>query len=215
MRHAVGRWCACRVINCVHIGDFSRRADAAPHGECMKRDYQIFQRLGLCVTSMSWALLGGHAAWAEEHQIYRCGTNYNNTMSAKEAAAKGCKTIEGAPITVIQSIKHNKPAGKTQGEGGSASRPEDKVDPADQRARDNDARRILEQELSKEQAALAEMEKAYNNGEPEKQGPEAKNYQKYLDRVAEMKAAIERKKADIEAIQRELAKMPGTLSGSP
>jgi PAS domain-containing protein len=44
------------------------------------------------------------------------------------------------------------------------------------------------------------MQKDYNNGEPERRGDE-RNYQRYLDRVAEMKAAITRKEADIAALQ--------------
>ena len=44
------------------------------------------------------------------------------------------------------------------------------------------------------------MRKDYNNGEPERRGDE-RNYQKYLDRVAEMKAAIARKESDIAALQ--------------
>ena len=137
------------------------------------------------------------SAPAEEHQIYRCGSNYNNTMSAKEAAAKGCKTIEGAPITIIQAYKPSKAAVKAS----------EKIEADEQRARDADARRILEQELAKDKADLAQMQKDYNNGQPEREGGE-KNYQKYLDRVADMKAAIERKQADIQAIQNELDKMP-------
>ncbi len=49
--------------------------------------------------------------------------------------------------------------------------------------------------------------KEYNNGEPERHGDE-RNYQKYLDRVAEMKAAIARKESDVAAIRREIAKLP-------
>ena len=90
----------------------------------------------------------------------------------------------------------------------SGPRPADaKVDPAQQRARDGDARRILESELSKEEDKLAQLQKEYNGGEPERRGDE-RNYQKYLDRTAEMKAAITRKESDIAAIKRELAKLP-------
>jgi SMC interacting uncharacterized protein involved in chromosome segregation len=90
----------------------------------------------------------------------------------------------------------------------SGPRPADaKVDPAQQRARDGDARRILESELKKEEEKLAQLQKDYNNGEPERRGDE-RNYQKYLDRVAEMKAAISRKESDIAAIKREIAKLP-------
>ena len=51
------------------------------------------------------------------------------------------------------------------------------------------------------------MQREYNNGEPERQGNE-RNYQKYLDRVAEMKMAIARKESDIAALKRELGKLP-------
>ena len=82
-----------------------------------------------------------------------------------------------------------------------------RVDPTAQRARDSDARRILEDELRAEEQRLAALQKDYNNGEPERQGNE-RNYQKYLDRVNEMKAAIARKEGDIAAIRRELGKLP-------
>lgn len=77
----------------------------------------------------------------------------------------------------------------------------------DQRARDNDARRILEAELRKEEEALAAMKKEYNNGEPERLGDE-RNYQKYLDRTAQLKANLARKESDVAALKRELSKMP-------
>lgn len=76
----------------------------------------------------------------------------------------------------------------------------------EQRVRDSDARRILEAELKKEQERLAALQKDYNNGEPERRGDE-RNYQKYIERVAELKAGISRKEADIGAIKRELAKV--------
>jgi len=139
--------------------------------------------------------------------VYRCpGNVYTSSadISAKEAEAKGCKAIEGAPITVIQGQRPR--SGTPVPE--SSQRPADsKVDPSQQRARDGDARRILEAELKKEEEKLAQLQKDYNNGEPERRGDE-RNYQKYLDRVAEMKAAIARKESDIAAIKRELGKLP-------
>ena len=51
------------------------------------------------------------------------------------------------------------------------------------------------------------MQKEFNNGQPERLGSE-RNYQKYLDRVEEMKAAIARKQNDVAALKRELAKFP-------
>lgn len=141
---------------------------------------------------------------ATDKQVYRCpGNLYTDSLSAKEAAAKGCKTLEGAPITVLQTV----PPRRESKESRAAGSKDAKVDPADQRARDSDARRILEDELKKQEDTLAALKKEYNNGQPERQGDE-RNYQKYLDRVAEMKASVARQEADVEALKRELAKMP-------
>ena len=105
-----------------------------------------------------------------------------------------------------------RPAGNAasgaNGANGAASRAADtRVDPSAQRARDNDARRILADELRREEERLAALQKEFNNGEPERRGDE-RNYQRYLDRVAELKAGILRKESDIAAIKRELAKLP-------
>ena len=87
-----------------------------------------------------------------------------------------------------------------------------RVDVADQRAKESDARLILESELKRAEARQAELQREYNNGEPERLGPETRNHQKYLDRVAELKAAISRNEGDIAGIKRELARVPGTQS---
>ncbi|HOY34062.1 MAG TPA: hypothetical protein PLG32_02910 [Piscinibacter sp.] len=146
---------------------------------------------------------------AAQTTVYRCpGNVYTSSadISAKEAEAKGCKTIEGAPITVIQGTRPRTGSPVPA----SGPRPADsKVEPAQQRARDGDARRILESELKKEEEQLEQMRKEFNNGEPERRGDE-RNYQKYLDRVAEMKAAIARKESDIAAIKREISKLPAS-----
>lgn len=146
--------------------------------------------------------LGAQGADANK-PVYRCPGNpvlYTDSISAKEAKDKGCRTLDGAPITVIQSLKPRASAPQAGMER------ETKVDPNEQRARDADARKILEGELSKEQEALADLQKEYNNGEPARQGDE-RNYQKYLDRMAELKASIARKESDIAAIKRELDKL--------
>lgn len=155
-------------------------------------------RLHLMFLSAVFGLAG--TVQAQGSTVYRCpGNNFTNSLTAKEAEAKGCKVVEGGNVTVVASPKRS---------ASGASRPVDqRVDPADQRARDGDSRRILQGELQKEEEKLAALQKEYNNGEPERLGGE-KNYQKYLDRTADLKASIARKEADIEAIKRELAKLP-------
>jgi hypothetical protein len=150
--------------------------------------------------------------------VYRCPgppVLYTDALSPQEARDRGCRTIEGAPITIIQGPRPRQgtasapPAGQgaTPRASDAPRPPEARVDPAAQRARDSDARRILGEELRREEERLAALQKDYNNGQPERRGDE-RNYQKYLDRVAAMKADIARKEADIAAIRREMDKLP-------
>lgn len=154
-------------------------------------------------------------AWAEGSVsgiVYRCPgppVLYTDSLSASEAREKNCRTIEGATVTVIQGQRPRTPSQAVPPASGArpAGDAGAKVDPSQQRARDNDARRILEDELKKEEERLAALQKEYNNGEPERRGDE-RNYQKYQERVAELKAAVTRKENDIAAIKRELTKLP-------
>ena len=159
------------------------------------------------------ALLGcGGLTLAQGNSVvYRCpGNIYTDSISAKEAQEKSCRTLEGAPVTVIQTVKprgEGKPVPPRGASGASEGRPDAKIDPNDQRSRDNDARRILEAELKAETERLAALQREFNNGEPERRGEE-RNFQKYQDRVAELKAGIARKEGDIAALKRELTKLP-------
>jgi hypothetical protein len=158
-----------------------------------------------------WCLLAAPAAWAQTAAptiVYRCPGNVYTSSSdlpAKQAEEKGCKVIEGAPVTIMNTAK---PAPRPrEGTPVPATGPrEGKVDPNAQRQRDGDARRLLEAELKREEGRLAELTREFNNGEPERRGDE-RNAQKYLDRVTEMRSAITRKQEDITAIKREIDKL--------
>ncbi len=156
----------------------------------------------------AFAFLTGASA---QTAIYRCGNSYTNDKA--EAAAKNCKLVEGGNVTVVQGTRvsgASKPVSLATAPQGAAS--PQRVDSADQKARDADARAILEAELKKAEARQAELLKEYNNGEPEKIGPEHKNYQKYLDRVADLKAAIDRNDKDIAGLRRELGRTGGSAA---
>ena len=165
-----------------------------------------------CVVAAVLPLSARAQAAASGPPVYRCPGNpvlYTDALSAKEAKDKGCRTLEGAPITVIQAQKPRVVAAGSAGASGNANaRPQEgRVDPAEQRSRDTDSKRILDAELRKEEERLAGLQKEFNNGEPDRRGDE-RNYQKYLDRVAELKAGIARKESDIVAIKREIGKLP-------
>ena len=167
----------------------------------MKRTPLVSTLAGLAVLAAVFAAAA--PAWAQG-RIYRCGNEYTNQIKGRS----DCKPVEGGNVTVVRGTS---PAPAAASAGGGAAKPvvtapasAPRVDPAEQRARDADAKAILEQELRRAQARQAELAKEYNNGEPDKIGGEARNYQKYLDRVVELKVFIARNQADIEGIQREL-----------
>jgi len=148
------------------------------------------------------------AAWAQTRTVYRCPNNvYTSEITEKEAKERGCRTIEGAPITIVAPPKPAPRPGAANGARGEG----EKVDAKQQRERDSDARKILEAELKREEDALAALQKDFNAGEPERQGGE-RNFARYQERVDEMRKAIERKQADIAALRRELAKLPAAAA---
>jgi len=144
-----------------------------------------------------------------QERVWRCGNEYTN--NATVAQQKGCKVLEGGNVTVVQGTKPSGAGSASSGSGPAAARApagSPRVEGVDQRARDGEARSVLEAELKKAEARQAELQKEYNNGEPEKQGSEGRNYQKYLDRVAGMKAELARNESDIAGIRRELGRLP-------
>ena len=169
-------------------------------------------------TASFWATALGLAALcmasSAQAQIYRCPNN-EYTNDSRGAQARGCKIVEGGNITIIR----NSPSAPV-----AARRETPRVNPpgvrpamasnAEQRERDMDSRRILEAELDKAQEKLNAQSKQYNGGLPDKQGGEAKNYQKYLDRVAEMKAEISRTESDISGLKREISRLPEAQSNN-
>lgn len=176
------------------------------------RGVALTRRLSFAGSVALGAALVSPAALSQQGTVYRCPgppVLYTDQLSAQEAKDKGCRTIEGAPITIVQAVRPRPVAasGPASGASGPARSGEGRVDPAEQRARDSDARRILGDELRREEARLAEMVREFNNGEPERRGDE-RNFARYQQRVAEMRAAIQRKEADLAAIRRELAKLP-------
>ena len=153
----------------------------------------------------------GSAVWAQ--QIFRCagagGAPPEYINNVKDAQTRSCTAMTGGNVTVVQGtavvaaprapvrVATTTPSGGTRSDGGP-----------EQRARDSDSRSILEYELKKAESKLVEQQKEYNNGEPEKQGIEGRNYQRYLDRVAELKDGIARNQSDIAGIKREISRLP-------
>lgn len=160
----------------------------------------------LTIISLVIFALSSHLAYAQS-TIYRCGNEYTN--DATDAKARGCKVLIGGNVTVIQTAKksnnsnsNNSTVISPKSNNNASNTP--RVDDSDQRARDSDAKLILESELRKTEQKLEQLKKEYNNGEPEKMASEVKNNQKYLDRIVDMRAQMLRTENDIAGIKREL-----------
>lgn len=143
-------------------------------------------------------------------RIWRCGVS-SYTNDEAQAKSQGCKLVEGGNVTIVQGTRVSSPA-KSVSVAKAPS--EARVDAGEQKARDGEARAILESELKKSQARLADLQKEYNNGQPEMLGPEHRNYAKYQERTASLKADIERTQKDVDGLQRELARTPGASTSA-
>jgi hypothetical protein len=148
------------------------------------------------------------AAWAQD-RIYRCGNEYTN--NAAQAKERGCKLVEGGNVTVVQGARPKAASGAAASASTTASAATPagapRVDNSEQRARDADARAILESELRKAEARPAELLKEYNDGAPVRNALDLRNPQVYMERTAELKASVARSESDLAGIRRELARL--------
>lgn len=154
---------------------------------------------------------------AQSNGVYRCGNEYTN--DTKRIRQGDCVAVTGGNLTVVRgssftrssdvaSVRRARATSRdmanTPRQSGMASE-----SGMQQRVRDQGMRNILQAELDRANGRLADLRREYNNGEPEKVGPEFRNHQKYLDRVAELKANIARTESDIASLRRELERAGG------
>lgn len=135
-------------------------------------------------------------------EIYKCVEANGNTLftsDATEAKAKGCKAMNLAPLNTV-------PSPQSQPRGGPAATPPNfpKVDAQTQQKRDNDRRRILEQELGSEQKLLDQARKELAEQESVRLGSE-RNYQRVLDRLEPFKKKVQLHEENIANLRKELA----------
>lgn len=140
--------------------------------------------------------------------IFLCTDDAGRKTFQNTGAGKGCKRLDVQPLVTV-------PAPRSQpGSAGNPVRPAvdqraassfPRVEAETQRARDGDRRRILEDELKSEEDKLARLRTEFNNGQPERNGDETRNYARYQERVARMQDDIQRSEGNLSALRRELA----------
>ncbi|MBI1965737.1 MAG: DUF4124 domain-containing protein [Betaproteobacteria bacterium] len=138
------------------------------------------------------------ALWATavSADIWECvdGSGYKRFTNLRNEA-KGCKLLNVGPPNTLPSPR---PEARSTPPGFP------KVDGNTQKQRDNDRRKILEQELAGEERLLAQARKELEEQEGVRLGSE-KNYQRVLDRLEPYKKKVKLHEDNVANLRRELA----------
>jgi hypothetical protein len=166
-------------------------------------------RLSIARLALAAGVIFSGAADAQT-TVYKC-VDAQGRVEFTDTGKRGCKALDlPGYIPAPPERRGPAPAAARPNNAAPAAAPTPspanfpRVDTSQQRARDDDRRGILTDELRLEEAKLAGLRAVFNNGEPERQGNE-RNYAKYQERVAQMRDDISRAERNIEALRREIA----------
>ena len=136
-------------------------------------------------------------AWADTFKCLDANGRATYTNMKEETTGKKC-TVVMREISVVPAIPAPRSSAANPSPAGFP-----KVDTATQKNRDNGRRRILEEELSGEEKALAQAKAELTEQEGIRTGDE-KNYQRVLDRLQKYKDEVQRHQNNVEALRKEL-----------
>jgi len=119
----------------------------------------------------------------------------NKRFTNIKSEAGGCRMLNVGPTNTVS-------AGKPQAKASPPGFP--KVDGDTQKQRDNDRRKILEQELASEQKLLEQARNELADQDSMRLGSE-RNYQRVLDRLEPYKKKVKLHEDNIASLRRELA----------
>ncbi|MBK8523356.1 MAG: DUF4124 domain-containing protein [Betaproteobacteria bacterium] len=147
----------------------------------------------LAIGFLAWAAVPAYA------EIYKC-TDRDGHVTYSNVASKGCGKLNLDPIS---SVPGTKPAARTPT---PATFP--RVEDGTQKARDNDRKKILEQELTAEQKSLDDARKKLEEGEialpQERMQGGAINQAKVQERVQPLRDQVRLHERNLEAIRKEM-----------
>jgi hypothetical protein len=187
---------------------YSRRVDIDARivraAELMRMTTPVLLRLRRSLPLLILAV-AAHGLAQAQTVIYKC-VDENGRVEFTDTSKRGCKVLDLPGFITAPPPRRAAPARQPSAPPAPSVSPADfpRVDAAQQRARDDDRRAILEDELQSEEKKLADLKRDFNNGEPERQGNE-RNYAKYQARVAQMRDDISRSERNIDALKREIA----------
>ncbi len=152
-------------------------------------------------------LLLASVAPAVHAEIYECvDPSGSRRFTNIKAEAKGCKLLNVSPVNTMPGPPRpiSGPAAKQQGKATPTPSSFPKVEADLQRQRDQDRRRILDNELSNEEKLLAQARKELAEQEAVRLGSE-RNYQKVLDRLEPYRKKVKLHEDNVASLKREMS----------
>jgi hypothetical protein len=131
-----------------------------------------------------------------EGSTYKCYT---------ESGAYSYFNVPGAVHEAAPSSRRSAPAAAANADAAPAP-PSGfpRVDAATQRSREDMRRKVLGDELATEERLLGEARKAYGNGAPPALPEEKADADKYRERIARLRQAMQLHERNVEALRKEL-----------
>jgi hypothetical protein len=155
---------------------------------------------------VSTAFAAALPAPALSSDIFLCVDADGNKTFQNVGSGKGCKRMDVGPVLSMPAPRVPQQRSSAGGEDRVTVSPANfpRVDRDTQRSRDNDRKRILEDELKAEEDKLARLKAEFNNGEPERRGDE-RNFALYTERVQRLRDDLARAEGNVNALRREIA----------
>ena len=158
------------------------------------------------------AAAGVHVqAQAQQERVWRCGNEYtNNAADGPAARLQGHGRRQRHRRPGQRGRSPRRPPAAARSRRARAGR-----QPARRRRRPARARRrsplgARSPSSGRPRSARPSCSRNTTTASPRSRAAKRRNYQKYLDRVAEMKAEIARNESDIAGIRREIGRLPAT-----
>jgi len=156
-----------------------------------------------CALALAWCLLLGVAAEAAaQGSVCKYMDANGNIVFSNLPPDKGMRKI-----SCMSGEEPPKRSGSsTSGGTKSAPTPGDfpRVDSTTQKGRDDVRRKVLGEELATEEQLLVEARAAYANGAPVPLPEEQANAEKYRERIARYRQAVQLHERNIDALKKEL-----------
>jgi hypothetical protein len=162
-----------------------------------------------CACATAWLPLAGAASLGDKARESGCvgkpaaisGDLYKcTTASGSEAFFNVPNNSGGA--TVAPRRTESKPPASAPATPSTTGFP--RVDPETQKGRDDLRRKVLSDELSAEEKALADARIAYDGGAPAPLPEEKADAEKYRQRIARLREAVALHQRNVEALKKEL-----------